>query len=77
MMVLKTIFDIFYIYGIIQIEIMPNCSPGHDASIGIQHDLLRSIFEVDLFGSLSKILFSMTSGDLNIVLPQKSYLQKL
>ena len=47
---------------------VPDCSPGHDASIGIQNDLPRSHFEVDLTKSLSTILFLTTSGDLNIYL---------
>ena len=49
---------------------VPNCSPGHDASIGTQRDLPRSNFEVDLSWSLCTMLFVMTSGDLNIDLNQ-------
>ena len=53
---------------------MPNCLHGHEALIGIQHDLSMSNLtytEVDLSRSLSTILFLMTSGDLNIDLTQK------
>ena len=32
---------------------VPNCSPGHDMSIGTQHDLPRSKFQVDLSNDLS------------------------
>ena len=56
---------------------MPNHLSGHDALIGMQRDLPRSNFEVDLSRSLSAILFLMTSGDLNIDLTQRSYIQKL
>ena len=52
---------------------VPNCLSGHDATIGIQRDLPRSNFEVDLSMSLSTIVFVMTSGDLNINLTQKSF----
>ena len=56
---------------------LPNCPPGHDASIGTQRDLLRSNFEVDLSRSLCTMLFVMAFGYLNIDLTQKSLLQKL
>ena len=57
---------------------VPNCSPGHDVSIGTQHDLPRSNFQVDLSNTLRTMLFVVTSGDLNIDLTQKSFfLQKL
>ena len=56
---------------------VPNCSPGHDASIGTQCDLPRSNFEV-LGNYVSTMLFVMTSGDLNVDLTQKVFfLQKL
>ena len=50
---------------------IPNCSSGHDASIGTQRDLRRSNVEVDLSRALCTMLFAMTSGDLNIDLTQK------
>ena len=50
---------------------VPNCSSGHDTSIGIQRDLPGSTFEVDLSRSLRTILLFMTSGDLSIDLTQK------
>ena len=55
-----------------------NCSPGHDASIGTQHDLTRSILQVDLSNTLRIMVFVMTSDDLNIDLTQTSFFtQKL
>ena len=56
---------------------VPNCSHGHDASNGIERDLPRSNFEVDLSRALSTMLLLMASGDLNIGLTKKSYLPKL
>ena len=54
-----------------------NCSPGHDASIGIQCDFASlSIFEVDLSCSLSTILFVITSGDVNIDRDPKRFFYK-
>ena len=50
-----------------------NCSPGHDASIGTQHDLQRPYFKVDLSTTLRAMLFVMTSGDLNIGLTETSF----
>ena len=50
---------------------VPNCSPGQDASIGTQYDLPRSKFQVDLSNTLRTMLSVMTSGDLNIDLTQK------
>ena len=55
---------------------VPNCSPGHDASIGTQRDLPRSNFEVDLAMSLCTMLFVMAFGDLNVDLTY-FFLQKL
>ena len=52
--------------GAKDLYMVPNCSPGHDASIGMQRDLPGSNFQVDLYMVLSAILFVMTSGDLKI-----------
>ena len=45
---------------------VPDCSPGRDASIGTQHNLPMSNFQVELSKSLRTMFFVMTSGDLNI-----------
>ena len=58
-------------------EMLPSCSPGYDASIGIQRDLPRSNFEVCLSRSLCTMLFVMTSGDLNIDMTQTSFIQNV
>ena len=55
---------------------MPSCLSGHDGSIGVQRDLPRSNFEVDLSRSFSTILFVMTSGDLNVDMTQNIFFYK-
>ena len=56
---------------------VPNYFPDHDAltHVDIQDDHPRSNFKVDLFRSLSAILYLMISGDLNIGLMQKKVIK--
>ena len=55
--------------GVKDLQMVPYCSPGHDASIGTQRDIFRSNFEVDQSRSLYTMLFVMHSGDLSTYWP--------
>ena len=52
---------------------VPNCSPGHDASIGTQSDLPRSNFEAYMPKSLFTMSFYMTSGEFQTDLTKKVF----